>query len=285
LRIADPHVHFWDIERNHLPWLSDEPLLSFRYGDYGALRRNYLPSDYLADAQGHDVVKTVYVEAEWDPRDPLGETRWVQGLIGRHGMPSAMVAQAWLDRDDVASVLDGQARFPFVRGVRHKPSSASVMGTPKWRAGFALLARHSLSFDLQAPFSYFEEAAALAADFPETTIILNHAGLPSDRSADGLRAWKRGMTTLAALPNVTVKISGLGRRAHPWRVEDNRSIVLETVDVFGVERCMFATNFPVDSLVASLDTVLSGFARITSAFSASERAQLFHDNAVRIYRL
>src|SRR4030095_10921311 len=119
--IVDPHVHFWDIERNYLPWLRDDPPIAFRYGSYAAIRRNYFPEDYLADAKHHRVVKTVYVETEWHAEGMLDETRWVAELIARCGMPSAMVAHARLDSDDVDSVLAAQAAFPFVRGIRHKP--------------------------------------------------------------------------------------------------------------------------------------------------------------------
>jgi predicted TIM-barrel fold metal-dependent hydrolase len=196
-----------------------------------------------------------------------------------------MVAQAWLDRDDVGEVLAAQASFPFVRGIRHKPPAAASMQNPKWRAGFALLARHGLSYDLQAPFVYFGEAAALARDFVATTVIVNHTGLPADRSREGLIAWKQAMALLAACPNVSVKISGLGLVGEPWRIEDNRRIVLETLELFGIERCMFASNFPVDSLVASFDQVMSGFAAIVSELGASEQSKLFYDNAARIYRL
>ena len=130
--IADAHQHFWDTRANYLPWLCDQPPIPFRYGDYSALRRVYLPSDYFADAQGFEVAKTVYVETEWDPRDPLGETAWVGRLRRETGFPTVMVAQAWLDRDDAAA-------FPFVRGIRHKPRPGQ-MRDAKWRAGYARLA-------------------------------------------------------------------------------------------------------------------------------------------------
>ena len=94
LPIVDAHQHFWDLERNYLPWLCDEPPIPFRYGDYRALRRNYLPGDYLRDAAGHRVVKTVYVETEWDPGDLVGETRWLQEIIAETGFPHAIVAGA-----------------------------------------------------------------------------------------------------------------------------------------------------------------------------------------------
>ena len=138
--IVDAHQHFWDPRINYHPWLCDEPLTAFRYGDYSALRRPYLPADYFQDTRGHDVVKTVYVETEWNPRDPLGETAWVERLRRETGFPTVMVAQAWLDRDDAARVLERQAAYPFVRGIRHKPR-AGAMRDARWLAGYALLER------------------------------------------------------------------------------------------------------------------------------------------------
>jgi len=295
-RVIDPHQHFWDLSLGKHPWLCLDPVRSFRYGDYTAIRKSYLPEDYRRDCARHDIVKTVYVETEWDPADPSGEVRWVEGIARRYGVPNAVVAQAWLDRDDVEHVLASHARCPLVRGVRHKPrASASAsevapgapgtMGDPRWRAGFALLERYGFSFDLQTPFWHLEEAAGLARAFPSTTIILNHTGLPADRTAAGLDAWRSSMALLAKEPNVCVKISGLGLRGRPWRVEDNARVVLDTIELFGCERCMFASNFPVDSLVASFDTIFDGFRWITRAFPPADHRKLFHDNAVRIYRL
>lgn len=296
LPIVDAHQHFWDPERNYYPWLTDQLRRDFRYGDYAAIRRPYLPAHYSADAAGHRVVKTVHVEANWDPADPVGETRWLVEIAARHGVPNAIVAQAWLERDDVADVLAAQAAFPQVRGIRQKPAAAlsgdavvrgapGSMGDPKWRAGYALLARHGLSFDLQTPYWHLPEAAELARDFPDTRIILNHTGLPADRSKAGLAAWREAMARLAEAPNAVVKISGLGVPGRPWTVEANRRIVLDTIALFGVERCMFASNFPVDSLVAGFDTLFGGFQAIVAHLPRADRQRLFHDNAVRYYRL
>jgi predicted TIM-barrel fold metal-dependent hydrolase len=296
LPIVDAHQHFWDLERNYLPWLCDEPPIPFRYGDYRALRRNYLPADYLRDAAGHRVVKTVYVETEWDPADPVGETQWLQKVITATGFPHAIVAGARLDDSAVEAVLAGHAAFPQVRGIRHKPKSApspdrverdapGSMGDPAWRRGFGLLQKHGLSFDLQTPWWHLGEAAALARDFRDTPIILNHTGLPADRSADGLARWRSALATLALEPNVALKISGLGQPGRPWTVDANRPIVLDAIRIFGVERCMFASNFPVDGLCADFDTILTGFKAIVRGFPAAEQRRLFHDNAVRIYRL
>lgn len=284
LAIVDAHQHFWDPRANYHPWLCDPEPIAFRYGDYSALRRPYLPADYFADAAGFEVVETVYVETEWDPRDPLGETAWVERLRRDTGFPTVMVAQAWLDRDDAPAVLEGQAAHAFVRGIRHKPRPGQ-MRDAKWRAGYARLAPLGLRFDLQAPWSELGDAAALCRDFPDTRLILNHTGLPADRSAAGIAGWKRALVALAACPNAAIKISGLGVPGARWTPEANREIVLSAIDAFGPERALFASNFPVDSLCAGFGEIYGGFREIAGDFSPPERRALFHDNAVRIYAM
>jgi predicted TIM-barrel fold metal-dependent hydrolase len=296
MQIIDAHQHFWDIGRNYLPWLRDDPPIRFRYGDYSALKRNCLPADYLRDSAGFEIIGSVFVETEWDPTDPLGEVAWVQGVQQEAGLPSVMIAQAWLDRADAPEVLAAHGRSGIVRGVRHKPRATAApsdvkpgapgsMGDSAFRKGFALLSPNGLSYDLQTPWWHLAEAADLAAAFPETQIILNHTGLPADRSEAGLAGWRAAMRTLAGQPNVAVKVSGLGQAGRPWSAADNRAIVLNTIDIFGTGRAMFASNFPVDSLVGSFATIYSGFDEIVSGFSDEERAALFRDNARRIYRI
>ena len=216
----------------------------------------------------------MYVEAEWDPRDPLGEMNFI-AEVRKGGFPTVAVAQAWLHHDDCAAVLEAQARHPFVRGIRHKPKPG-MMDDAKWRQGYARLAPLGLHFELQAPWRQLEEAARLAADFPDTPVVLNHTGLPLDPE---LQDWRKAMAALAARPNAAVKISGLGN------VQNKREVVLATIELFGAQRAMFASNFPVDSLRASFDSIFSGFDQITRGFSAAERRALFHDNAVRLYRM
>jgi predicted TIM-barrel fold metal-dependent hydrolase len=296
MKIIDAHQHFWNLDQNYLPWLKDEPPIPFRYGDYSSLKRNYLPADYRRDSAGFEVVGTVFVETEWDPTDPKGEVAWVEKLQRAEGLPSVVVAQAWLDRGDAEDVLASHARSPIVRGIRHKPKAAlrpdlvragapGSMGDPEWRRGFAMLARYGLSFDLQTPWWHLGEARALADDFGNTQLILNHTGLPADRSKEGLDGWRKAMRLLSGAPNVAVKISGIGQAGKPWSVEANRAIVLDTIQLFGPERCMFASNFPVDSLIATFDVIFSGFSEITAGCSAAERDALFHGNAIRIYRI
>jgi predicted TIM-barrel fold metal-dependent hydrolase len=154
-----------------------------------------------------------------------------------------------------------------------------------FREGFRQLQPLGLRFDLQTPWWHLGEARQLADAFPSTAIILNHAGLPSDRSPEGLAGWTEAMRHLAGAPNVTVKISGLGQRGQSWSVASNRGIVLRVIDLFGVDRCMFASNFPVDSLCADFGTIFGGFETIVSDLDAAEQEALFAGNARRIYAI
>jgi predicted TIM-barrel fold metal-dependent hydrolase len=292
--IVDAHQHFWDPFANFHPWLEPDVLIPFRYGDYSAIKRRYLPQDYMADVGGHSVCETVYVETEWDPSAPIAETEYATALTKREGLPSAIVAQAWLDRADTTDVVARQASFPLVRSVRHKPGGPAspdavgqertLMSNDTWRRGYALLERYGLHFDLQTPWWNLDEAVRLARDFPRTLIILNHAGLPSDRSSGGLAGWRKAMSKFADEPNVRTKISGLGQRDRPWTVSDNRSIVEDIVGIFGANRSMFASNFPVDSLCGSFDTIYTGFKLIAARYSQADQERLFCKTAREVYR-
>jgi predicted TIM-barrel fold metal-dependent hydrolase len=293
--IVDAHQHFWQPDRNPHPWLRPEAKIPFRYGNYDAIKRCYLPDNYRQDAAPHSIGQTVYIETEWDPADPSGETRYASALTESYGVPNAIVAQAWLDREDVAEVLAKQAAFPLVRGIRHKPggpASPSEIGATKtlmsnkiWRAGFALLSRHRLRFDLQTAWWNLDEAVELARDFPETTIILNHTGLPAQRDDDSLTGWKAALERFAACPNAAVKISGIGVPGERWTAKSNGWIVRTAIDTFGVERSMFGSNFPVDSLCATLAEILDGFKEILAPLPNETQTRFFAETARRIYGL
>ncbi len=130
-----------------------------------------------------------------------------------------------------------------------------------------------------------EKAAELAGAASDTQIILNHAGMWADRDLEGWKAWKAGMRRLAERPNIAVKISGLGMLDKSWTTESIRPLVLETLEIFGPERSMFASNFPVDKLTSDFPTLWKAFAKITERASEADRAALFRDNARKFYRI
>jgi len=292
--ICDAHHHLWDLDHYHYPWLSDSHD-DFFLGDRSSLKRNYMPPDYRRDSTGLNVLKTVHVEAEYRRDDQVGETRWVTSMAERHGLPNAIVAHCWFHTPNSEAVMAAQAAFPLVRGIRSKPVTASrpresvageagAMDDPNWLAGLQRLKSYGLSWDLRVPPWHLEEAARVVAQIPDTPVVLNHTGFPWYRYNEGLEVWRRGMRALAALPNVHCKLSCLCT-LDGWPYEENRMAVLETIDMFGTGRCMFASNFPVDSLRIGYGRMYAHFQRMVADFPAEERQALFHDNAVRFYRL
>jgi predicted TIM-barrel fold metal-dependent hydrolase len=296
MQVVDPHIHLWDLKTHHYPWLAN-PGKSF-VGDARELKHDYLIGDLLRDAAPVQVLKLVHVDANHDPDDPVEETRWLQHVADNegHGLPNAIVAGADLSADNVQEVLEGHAAFANTRGIRQilnvheKPLYDYVgrhyMREPTWRKNFALLKRYSLSFDLQLYPSQMKEAAELAQEHADTQFIVNHAGMFVDRSSvEGFRAWREGLRVLAACPNVAVKISGLAMFDHQWSVESFRPYVLETIDAFGCERAMFASNFPVDRLFAAYEGLWNAYASIVKDLRDTEKEALFKSNAERIYRI
>jgi predicted TIM-barrel fold metal-dependent hydrolase len=297
MQVVDPHIHLWDLKTHHYPWLAN-PGVSF-VGDARELKHDYLLADLLREAGEIQILKVVHVEANHDPADPVEETRWLQGLAneaGSRGMPNGIVAGVDLSAPNAAQVLEGHAGFANTRGIRqilnvHENKLFDYIGRhlmrdSVWRENFALLRRYGMSFDMQIYPSQMDEAAALAQAHADTQIIINHAGMFVDRSSvAGYRAWRDGLRKLAGCPNVTVKLSGFAMFDHQWTVESLRPYVLETIDTFGVERAMFASNFPVDRLFGSYEDLWRAYASIVADASAAEKDALFRRNAERVYRI
>jgi predicted TIM-barrel fold metal-dependent hydrolase len=294
--LIDAHHHFWDVGMGKHDWLVPEPGREMVFGDPSPLYRNYLPADLEADARRQNLVASVHVEAGWDRSDPTGETAWLAELARRDGLPTVLVVHAPLDAPRAGAILEAQCACPLVRGVRfilswHEDPDKSFVPRPdymsdrQWLEGFALLGRFGLSFDLMLYPAQMVEAARLAARFPETLILVNHAGSPADRDAEGMARWRRGLRTLAAQPNVRIKISDLVAYDHEWTLESLRPIVLECIEAFGTERAMFASDFPVAGLHATYDQVFESFKAIVADLAPEEQRRLFHDNARRDYRI
>jgi len=289
LPFIDCHVHLWDLTRDHYAWLSPPFGGSGPNGNTGAIARNQLLDDYLAEAGNWNVVGFVHVDA--GAANPLAETDWLQAMADARGMPNGLVANTALDDPSVEALLFDHARRRNVRGIRHivswhrEPNRTylprDVTGDEAWMRGFALLGKFGLSFDLQAYPTQFAGLARLIARHPHISVIINHTGL----GVDGDDSWREAMKLMAALPNVSIKISGLGFVYRPFTAAAARDRIRETIDLFGADRAMMASNFPTDRLFADFDTTLGALADAVSDFSEDDRRALFARNANRIYRL
>jgi predicted TIM-barrel fold metal-dependent hydrolase len=299
MEIVDSHHHLWDIERNFYPWMK-EANHDRGWGDWSSLMRSYSVANLLADAAESDVklLKSVHVQANYDPSDPVGETRWLEEIAAEPrscGLPSAIVGFADLSAPNVSGLLEAHARYPRMRGIRQvlnrhqdprlNRAPRDYLSDKQWREGFALLSQFGLSFDAQI---YHHQAAALAElahAHPKVSIILDHAGMPAQRDPESIKSWRRAIAELARLPNVTVKIGGFGMVDNNWTVASIRPFVMHCIDCFGPERSMFASNFPVDRLMASYGKIWNAYAEIVSDLGKNEQYFLFRGTAERIYRI
>src|SRR5258707_6857270 len=222
MEIVDAHHHIWQMK--NLPWLVGEPVPRI-FGEYDSIRRDYPIEEYLADIRKCGVSKTVYVQVNWIPDQELDETRWVQGVANKFGYPNAIVGFADLAKSDVEQTLAAHLESPLFRGVRQQlhwhtnaqyrfASRPDLMNDSQWRRGFALLEKLGLIFELQVFASQMADGAILAADFPETTIVLEHCGMLEDRSEACWNEWSTGMQLLAKKHNDNSKISDLVTCSH-----------------------------------------------------------------------
>jgi predicted TIM-barrel fold metal-dependent hydrolase len=297
-KFIDTHHHLWDLENNPYPWLQEG--IKHFVGDYSPIKKTYLISDLIRDSAGLRLEKSVHVQAEWDHNlDPVGETEWLQRVADdseSNNMPNAIIGYADLSNENVERTLERHSRFRNWRGIRDMlnwsddpnlrfAERGNLMADENWLKGYRLLAKYGGSFDLQIWPWQFEDSVNLARKVPDVPIILDHTGMPIGRTDEDIRTWKSGMKKFGDEPNTSVKISALGMLDKNWTADSIRPFVLDTIEAAGINKCMFASNFPVDSLFSDYATIWRAYDEITEDFSEEERAALFHDNAEKYYRI
>ena len=314
LPICDPHHHFWDRRPASIPY------------------QRYLLHELNDDIySGHNVISTVFLEARSmyseDATDELrsvGEVEFVQGLAaaspsGVYG-PSRAAAGIMGHADlklgtDVAPVLDSlQAASPNrFRGIRHNITwnndpawenreNEGVVTSPKFIEGAQVLSQKGLRLDIMQSFPQMPEIAEFAKAVPDLPIIVNHVGgvsrvgIYGGKDDEIIPIWRDGVTALAACPNVTMKLGGLGmpRFGFGWHTRETpigseelaeamKPWMRHCIEQFGPDRCMFESNFPPDKVSFSYNIMYNAFKLLSKAYSATERAALLHDTAVRVY--
>ena len=289
----DAHHHIWRL--NDLPWLSG-PQVPRIFGPYQPICRDYPIDEYRGDIAGCDVVKSIYIQTNWPAGQSYSEACWVQSVSDATGWPHANVAHADLADPDAGVLIERLAKLPATRGIRQQLHWHSdpryrfalrpdVMNDKEWRRGLGMLAEHGLLFELQIFSSQMIDGAQLARSFPDTVFVLEHAGMLEDISPRGWQLWREGMTALAQCPNVNVKLSGLGTFVHACRADVVGPIVTETVAMFGADRCLYGSNFPIEKLWTDYKTLCQTFRNAIAHLGETEQAAILHDTAARLYRL
>jgi predicted TIM-barrel fold metal-dependent hydrolase len=293
MRVIDSHFHIW--RQADLPWLTG-PMQPRIFGPYEAIRRDYPMGEYLGDLAGSGVEKAVYVQANWPLDRAVEEAAWIESVALETGWPHGLVAYADMTVADVRPALDRLTRFPRLRGIRQQlhwhdnllyrfASRPDLCADPTVRRNVAWLADYGLVFDLQVFAGQMAGAAELAAACPRVTFVLQHAGMLEDLSPAGRAAWRAGMALLAAQPNVMAKLSGFGTFIHRNDVDHVGWLIGESIALFGAERCLWGSNFPIEKLWTSYDALLDAHRRGGGGLSEAEHNAIFFNTARRVYRL
>jgi predicted TIM-barrel fold metal-dependent hydrolase len=295
--VIDAHHHIWQVK--NYPWLVAEPTPKM-FGDYEPLRQDYSVDDLRADFDGNNVVKSVHIQANWGVSSPVDETAWLQSVADEAGFPHGIVGFADLTRPGEAKdLIEGHMAHANMRGLRHQ---VFWHETELWRAaprpdlvasdafldGFSLLGAHDLCFELQMfPFQpeQLGSAKSLLETYPDTRVILVHAGMLPLGREEFIEPWRAGLKALAAHDNLWVKISGLALLSQSWTVEQLTFVTDTCVDLFGIDRCLYGSNFPLERMWASYDDLCTGMKQAAGGFSETDQKKLFHDNAVAFYRI
>jgi predicted TIM-barrel fold metal-dependent hydrolase len=290
---VDAHHHIWRLDA--VPWLAGAPQPRI-FGEYGALRRDYLIDEFLAEARPQGVTQSVYVQINVGPGEEVAEVAWVQSVADAHGFPHAIVGYADLAAPDLRRTLEREGAHANLRAIRQQlhwhenplyrfAARPDLMHDRAWQTGLAELGRRGLVFELQVFPGQMQDAARLAREFPQVSFVLLHAGMLEDRSPAGWALWREGMRKLAACPNVSTKLSGLGTFVRACSVELWQPVVSETLAMFGAARCMFGSNYPIEKLWTTYARIVAVMQECCAPLSAAERSLVFGGTARRIYRL
>ncbi len=274
--ILDTHVHLWDLKRFRLPWLPKD----------GPLAGDHLVPDYLAAAEGLNIVGAIYMEVDVEASQKAEEAEAVLELCRRPDTPLlGMVIGGDPASDGFEKVVRRFHTDPLVKGVRRVMPKDGLLD-PAFVRGIQLLGDLGLRFDLCVPSDALEDAARLVGECPNTRFVLDHCGNPNVRTKD-IMPWRRGLDALAKHDNVVCKISGIVATAEPgkWTPDDLAPFVQGCVHAFGKRRIMFGSDWPVLTTTATLRSWVEALMTITTHWREAERLDLFHDNAVRYYHL
>jgi predicted TIM-barrel fold metal-dependent hydrolase len=283
---VDTHVHYWDLQDPALyyAWLQPEwihPVL----GDINGLKvQRYSAREFISETRFQGVTKTVHVQAAIGIDDPVEETKWLQAQADETGFPHGIVGHVDLAQTTAQDVIARHLEYANFRGVRDF-AAGELIGDPAWRRGYGLLAKDNLVFCIDTTWEAADEVRGLADEHDSVILSIDHAGFPRARTDEYFENWKRGMKTLAGAPNVVMKISGLGMCDNHWTVSSIRPWVLACIEIFGIERSFFGSNWPVDRLYSSYGDVVDAYDEITTDFTPDERTALFSATAERIFRV
>ena len=274
--IIDSHQHFWQVGRFDYPWMTN---------DVEVLYRDYLPPTLEPILERNGVAKTVLVQAS----DSMAESRWLLSLADAYPFIAGVVGWVDLEGPEVQQQLDELTTHQKFKGVRHLVESESAdnwLAQPAVLRGLQQLASSGTSYDLLVHTRHLKHVRTVAETCPNLSLVIDHAAKPPVARGE-IKEWAQELRPVAAYKNIHCKLSGLVTEANHnrWQVDDLRPFVECVLELFGAERLMFGSDYPVCLVAASYDRVLESLQEILKDLNAEEQKQIFAGNASKFYRL
>ena len=274
--MIDSHQHFWQVGRFDYPWMSS---------DLGVLYRDYLPHDLSPLLEQNGINQTVLVQAS----NSVAESRWLLELADANSFIAGVVGWVDLMSADVEAQLREFIGHPKFKGARHLVESEpndDWLVQPAVLSGLKRLAAYGLSFDLLVHTRHLKYVPRVKESCSELALVIDHLAKPPI-ARNEIKEWSQALAPVAKSSNIYCKLSGLVTEANwnSWQTEDLRPFVNCALELFGAERMMFGSDYPVCLLAASYDRVLGSFQEILKDLSDSEREKIFSANAAKFYRL
>jgi len=297
MQLFDAHHHLWDLGAVDYVWLKQLGVPK-PFGDPTPIQKDYLPQHFLDDissVEDLDFEGSAHIQVDGALADPVSETSWLSKL-SKSGIPSVIVGFLDLTKEDAEVILKNHLSFVEFRGVRqiigfleHRPdlsfTKEHLLRNSSWRENFALLDKYNLSFDLQLYPEQMKEAAEFLVGFPKVPIVIDHAGSPYDQTDHGLRLWREGLSALAKLPKIHIKLSGFGMYDSDWSSESSLLLFQTILELFGAHRIMWGSNFPVDSLMSPYSFCVKQMMNWISPLSKDEQGLIASGTAKKFYRV
>jgi predicted TIM-barrel fold metal-dependent hydrolase len=290
---VDAHHHLWDLDTLHYPWLAAKGQNRF-FGQPDPIRKNYLIEDFERDHQ-QQISQSVHIQV--GAANSLKETEFIHRLSQSNQsntmhLPSAAVIAIDMRQPSIEQQLSRHLPYNIIRGVRDiigkSPEENKLLPhfIPNiWLNNWQYLASKSLSFDLQLTSEQYELVLKTLKQVPELKVVICHLASPWDQSEVGFCFWEEYMRAYAKLPNCYMKISGFSMFKQVFNPEMFKRYAHTAIEIFGPERCMFGSNFPVDKLYISYADLLTQWQEITSLYSRHDANYLAAKTAHKFYQL
>ena len=294
-KIIDTHHHLWDPTNGKYDWLIAD--------GHEVFNKVYLHKEFEQDIANLNLIKSVHVQAEINLSETIYETQWLQDYYNNQSLhdrklPNAIIGFADFLDIKVEQTLQEHLQYPNFRGIRQilnfdkknkniSHATFDYLKNDLWVKNFELLKKFNLLFDLSILINQTEDAEKLIKKYDSTLFIINHTLCPHDITYENINLWLDKIKILSKYENVVIKLSGFGEFNSNWTTESIKPLILYSIENFGISRCMFGTNFPVDKFLsnASYEDYWKAYLKITQDFSEDEINNLFYKNAEKFYKI